>query len=88
MPRKEKDLPVVARNLARLRKESGLTRYELVELTKCYSLYNIEQGDRPQPRFETLDKIAKVLGCTVADFYHQPHVRRTRRYYTRKRPKR
>lgn len=58
----------LGRNLARIRKEAGLTQEQLAEkagLTLTY-IGMIEIGQR-RPALKTLDKLAKVLGVKVKD---------------------
>lgn len=56
----------IARNIARIRKEKGITQEALAYqagLNRAYIGY-IERGER-KPTIETLEKIAKALKCSV-----------------------
>lgn len=56
----------IAKNIARIRKEKGITQEALAYqagLNRAYIGY-IERGER-KPTIETLEKIAKALGARV-----------------------
>lgn len=56
-------------NLQRIMDEQNITNYGLYELSGVH--YNvirlIRTGQRKTPRFSTLRKLAKALGCTAKD---------------------
>lgn len=65
----EKFLKLIGRNIARLRKEKGLTQKELglvINMEKP-NISAIENG-RQNPTVLTLKKIADAIGCEVVNF--------------------
>src|SRR5579885_2341720 len=56
-------------NLARLRRERGMTQAQLAERAglHLHGLTKLEQGDR-QPSWETVQTLAKALGVTCEAF--------------------
>lgn len=59
---------IVGDNIRRLREIAGLSSKALARLADLSSIRMIESGHRPG-RVDTLEKIAKALGVTVADLF-------------------
>jgi transcriptional regulator with XRE-family HTH domain len=57
-----------------LRSEAGLTQQQLAERSgiSIASLMALEQGRNPNPRLDTLRKLAAALGCTVGRMVDDP----------------
>ncbi|MBI2017442.1 helix-turn-helix transcriptional regulator [Candidatus Daviesbacteria bacterium] len=55
--------------IRRLRKEKGLTQEELAGLANVdpKTVIEIENARRKNPTIKTLNRIAKVFGCTAAE---------------------
>ena len=64
-----KDLPVIARNIKKYRDKLGISQDKLSKLAgvTLHTLTKIETGSTPDPRIETLKKIAKGLNVGVGD---------------------
>jgi len=64
-----KDLPVIAKNIKKYRDKLGISQDKLSKLAgvTLHTLTKIETGSTPDPRIETLKKIAKGLGVSVND---------------------
>lgn len=63
-------LKLIGKNIARLRKENGLSQKELgilIDMEKTY-LSSIENG-RQNPTALTIKKIADAIGCEVGVFF-------------------
>jgi transcriptional regulator with XRE-family HTH domain len=60
--------------LKRLRSAAGLTQQQLAERSglSIASLMALEQGRNPNPRLDTLRKLAAALGCTVGKLVDDP----------------
>lgn len=71
MTTEEEQLRAFGQQLAKLRKERGLTQERFAELLNydTSTIGRIEVGLR-WPRLETLYKMAKVLEVPVADFFN------------------
>ena len=64
-----KKLPAIARNIKKYRDKLGISQDKLSKLASVtlHTLTKIETGSTPDPRIETLKKIAKGLGVSVND---------------------
>ena len=64
-----KDLPVIARNIKKYRDKLGISQDKLSKLAgvTLHTLTKIESGATPDPRIETVSKIAQGLGVGVDD---------------------
>lgn len=64
-----KDLPSIAINIKRYRDKLGISQDKLSKLAgvTLHTLTKIETGSTPDPRIETLKKIAKGLSASVDD---------------------
>ncbi len=64
-----KDLSAIARNIKKYRDKLGISQDKLSKLAgvTLYTLTKIETGSTPDPRIETLKKIAKGLNVSVND---------------------
>jgi len=66
---KTKELPQIAKNFKRFKEERGISKSELVRLTGLdyHTLAKIEHGITPDPRINTVAKIANALGKKIED---------------------
>jgi transcriptional regulator with XRE-family HTH domain len=57
----------LARNIARLRKQKGLSQERLARLADVANntIIKMESGENKNPTLETLRKVAKALGVSV-----------------------
>lgn len=64
--------------IAELKKKKGLTNPMISEMTgiTVSTLDKITSGVNVNPKLETLQALAKVLGCTLDDFSDSPHAER------------
>ena len=64
-----KKLPAIARKIKKYRDKLGISQDKLSKLASVtlHTLTKIETGSTPDPRIETLKKIAKGLGVSVND---------------------
>ncbi|RLG12146.1 hypothetical protein DRN69_07025 [Candidatus Pacearchaeota archaeon] len=64
-----KELPTIAKNIKKYRDKLGISQDKLSKLASVtlHTLTKIETGSTPDPRIETLKKIAKGLGVSVND---------------------
>ena len=62
-------LPTIAKNIKKYREKLGISQDKLSKLASVtlHTLTKIETGSTPDPRIETLKKIAKGLGVSVND---------------------
>jgi len=62
-------LPAIAKNIKKYREKLGISQDKLSKLSgvTLHTLTKIETGATPDPRIETLKKIAKGLGVGVDD---------------------
>jgi transcriptional regulator with XRE-family HTH domain len=60
-------LPPIAKNIKKYRDKLGISQDKLSKLAgvTLHTLTKIETGSTPDPRIETLKKIAKGLGVSV-----------------------
>ncbi len=65
----QKDLTSTAKNIKKFRDKLGISQDKLSKLTgvTLHTLTKIEIGATPDPRIETLKKIAKGLNVSVDD---------------------
>jgi len=65
----QKDLTSIAKNIKRFRDKLGISQDKLSKLAgvTLHTLTKIEIGATPDPRIETLKKIAKGLDVSVDD---------------------
>jgi len=65
----QKDLTSIAKNIKKFRDKLGISQDKLSKLAgvTLHTLTKIEIGATPDPRIETLKKIAKGLGVSVDD---------------------
>lgn len=64
-----KDLPLIAKNIKKYRGKLGISQDKLSKLAgvTLHTLTKIETGSTPDPRIETLKKIARGLSVSVDD---------------------
>lgn len=64
-----KELPIIAKNIKKYRDKLGISQDKLSKLAgvTLHTLTKIETGSTPDPRIETLKKIAKGLIVSVDD---------------------
>lgn len=65
----QKDLPNIAKNIKKYREKLGISQDKLSKLASVtlHTLTKIEIGATPDPRIETLKKIANGLNVSVDD---------------------
>lgn len=65
----EKELPTIAKNIKKYRDKLGISQDKLSKLAgvTLHTIAKIETGSTPDPRIETLRKIADALGVSVDD---------------------
>ena len=65
----KRELPAIARNIKKYRDRLGISQDKLSKLAgvTLHTLTKIEIGATPDPRIETLKKIARALGVGVDD---------------------
>lgn len=61
------EIPAIAKNIKKCRDKLGISQDKLSKLAgvTLHTLTKIETGATPDPRIETLKKIAKGLGVSV-----------------------
>lgn len=64
-----KELPTIAQNIKKYRRLAGISQDKLSKLAgvTLHTIAKIETGSTPDPRIETLRKIADALGVSVDD---------------------
>ena len=64
-----KDLPTIARNMKKYRNKLGISQDKLSKMAEVtlHTITKIESGATPDPRIETLRKIAAALEVKVDD---------------------
>jgi len=64
-----KELPTIAKNIKKYRDKLGISQDKLSKLASVtlHTLTKIETGSTPDPRIETLKKIASGLSVSVDD---------------------
>lgn len=65
----QRELPTIAKNIKKYRNKLGISQDKLSKLAgvTLHTLTKIEIGATPDPRIETLKKIAKALNVGVDD---------------------
>lgn len=68
-----KELPAIAKNIKKYRDKLGISQDKLSKLAgiTLHTLTKIESGATPDPRIETMRKIAAGLGVGVDDLLKQ-----------------
>lgn len=64
-----KNLPPIAKNMKKYREKLGISQDKLSKMAgiTLHTITKIESGATPNPRIETLKKIADALGVGVDD---------------------
>lgn len=64
-----KELPTIAKNIKKYRDKLGISQDKLSKLAgvTLHTIAKIETGSTPDPRIETVKKIAKALKITLDD---------------------
>jgi transcriptional regulator with XRE-family HTH domain len=64
-----KNLPPIAKNMKKYREKLGISQDKLSKMAgiTLHTITKIESGATPDPRIETLKKIADALGVGVDD---------------------
>ena len=65
----DKNLPTIAKNMKKYRDRLGISQDKLSKIADVtlHTITKIESGATPDPRIETLRKIAVALGVKVDD---------------------
>ncbi|MEM4222165.1 MAG: helix-turn-helix transcriptional regulator [archaeon] len=64
-----KDISIIAKNIKKYREKKGISQDKLSKLAgvTLHTITKIESGATPDPRIETVKKIAQALGVSVDD---------------------
>ncbi len=64
-----KELLIIAKNIKKYREKKGISQDKLSKLAgvTLHTITKIESGATPDPRIETVKKIADALGISVDD---------------------
>ncbi|MDX9892744.1 MAG: helix-turn-helix transcriptional regulator [Bacteroidales bacterium] len=64
-----KELPTIAKNIKKYRDKLGISQDKLSKMAgvTLHTIAKIETGSTPDPRIETVKKIAKALKITLDD---------------------
>lgn len=64
-----KELPTIAKNIKKYRDKIGISQDKLSKMAgvTLHTIAKIETGSTPDPRIETVKKIAKALKITLDD---------------------
>jgi transcriptional regulator with XRE-family HTH domain len=64
-----KELSIIAKNIKKYREKKGISQDKLSKLAgiTLHTITKIESGATPDPRIETVKKIADALGVSVDD---------------------
>lgn len=64
-----KEISIIAKNIKRYRAKLGISQDKLSKLAgiTLHTITKIESGATPDPRIETMAKIAKGLGVSIDD---------------------
>lgn len=67
-----KRLPAFATRLRELRERAGLTKYGLAQrcTLTAQAIANLESGTTPNPSWDTIQELARVLGVTT-DYFRE-----------------
>jgi len=62
-----KDISIIAKNIKKYREKKGISQDKLSKLAgvTLHTITKIESGATPDPRIETVKKIAQALGVSV-----------------------
>lgn len=63
------DIPIIAKNIKKYREKKGISQDKISKLAgvTLHTITKIESGATPDPRIETVKKIAQALGINVDD---------------------
>jgi transcriptional regulator with XRE-family HTH domain len=64
-----KEISIIAKNIKKYREKKGISQDKLSKLAgiTLHTIAKIESGATPDPRIETVKKIADALGVSVDD---------------------
>jgi transcriptional regulator with XRE-family HTH domain len=64
-----KEISIIAKNIKKYREKKGISQDKLSKLAgiTLHTITKIESGATPDPRIETVKKIADALGVSVDD---------------------
>jgi transcriptional regulator with XRE-family HTH domain len=64
-----KEISIIAKNIKKYREKKGISQDKLSKLAgiTLHTITKIESGATPDPRIETVKKIANALGVSVDD---------------------
>ncbi len=64
-----KEIPIIAKNIKKHRAKLGISQDKLSKLAgiTLHTITKIESGATPDPRIETVKKIADALGVSIDD---------------------
>ena len=64
-----KEISIIAKNIKKYREKKGISQDKLSKLAgiTLHTITKIESGATPDPRIETVKKIADALGISVDD---------------------
>ena len=64
-----KEIPIIAKNIKKQRAKLGISQDKLSKLAgiTLHTITKIESGATPDPRIETVKKIADALGVSIDD---------------------
>lgn len=64
-----KNISIIAKNIKKFREKKGISQDKLSKLAgiTLHTITKIESGATPDPRIETVKKIAEALGVSVDD---------------------
>jgi transcriptional regulator with XRE-family HTH domain len=64
-----KELSIIAKNIKKYREKKGISQDKLSKLAgiTLHTITKIESGATPDPRIETVKKIADALGISIDD---------------------
>lgn len=64
-----KNISIIAKNIKKFRKKRGISQDKLSKLAgvTLHTITKIESGATPDPRIETVKKIADALGLNIDD---------------------
>lgn len=66
-----KEISTIARNIKKYREKKGISQDKLSKLANItlHTITKIESGATPDPRIETVKKIADALGVGIDDLF-------------------
>ena len=64
-----KEISIIAKNIKKYREKKGISQDKLSKLAgiTLHTITKIESGATPDPRIETVKKIADALGVSIED---------------------